>query len=73
MAYAVEIFITQITKNIRLHLSIHAWLRSLVSSWTHPFLLFLFTFAGIPVFMVLAVILCTSVIILPVSWILGWP
>lgn len=38
----------------------------------HPFLAYLAIFIGIPIFILLAVTVSTTLIALPIAWIFGW-
>lgn len=37
-----------------------------------PYLAFWAMFVGVPVFILIAVCLCTAVTMLPVAWLMGW-
>lgn len=38
----------------------------------HPYIAFLSVFIGVPIFILTAVGICTTAIVLPISWIIGW-
>lgn len=39
--------------------------------WKHPFLGFLFVFAGMPIFILICVCISATMIALPIVWLLG--
>ena len=40
--------------------------------YRHPYVAFLTLFIGMPIFILIAVFVCTTVAILPISWAMGW-
>lgn len=40
--------------------------------YRHPYAAFLALFVGMPIFILIAVFVCTTVIVFPIAWIMGW-
>lgn len=38
----------------------------------HPYLAFLVMFIGMPIFILIVVVTCTTLIVFPIEWIFGW-
>lgn len=38
----------------------------------HPFLGYLVAFVGVPLLILVAVFVCTTILALPIAWIFGW-
>ena len=46
--------------------------RALKLSMHHPYLFFMAIFIGVPLFVLCSVCICTIIIVLPISLIMGW-